>query len=337
MGWSKGSYFVYTHVFDRVVGLLRRVVGWLPSTVDRRVRVAAWLSLAAQVALIGTGGAVRLTASGLGCPTWPQCVAGSFVNTPEMGLHGVIEFGNRLLTFVLAAITIAAFLSVIRFRRQRRDLFRLTLVQGLSIPFQAVLGGITVLTGLNPYVVGAHFAVSIVLVVVTSTLVWRVYRGPRGSAMLVPALAVWLGRLTAVSVAVTVAVGILTTGSGPHAGDNSNPDAPAPRNGLDPALLQHVHSWPAYVTVGLSVLLAIVILRFPVERRWVVALLAVEVVQVIVGIAQARLGLPELLVGIHMVLAGALVAAMTAVLLSLRSKVDAKPVHDVDAAQLIAA
>ena len=224
--------------------MLRRVIDgflqWLPSGVDRRVRVAAWLSLAFQVALIGTGGAVRLTASGLGCPTWPQCTDGSFVNTPEMGLHGVIEFGNRLLTFVLAAVTIAAFLSVFRFRRQRRDLFRLTLLQGLSIPFQAVLGGITVLTGLNPYVVGAHFAVSIVLVMVTTILVWRVYNGPRTPGLLVPASVLAIARLSAVSVAVTVGVGILTTGSGPHAGDNSNPDKPAPRNGLDPELLQQM-------------------------------------------------------------------------------------------------
>ena len=304
--------------------MLRRVIDgflqWLPSGVDRRVRVAAWLSLAFQVALIGTGGAVRLTASGLGCPTWPQCTDGSFVNTPEMGLHGVIEFGNRLLTFVLAAVTIAAFLSVFRFRRQRRDLFRLTLLQGLSIPFQAVLGGITVLTGLNPYVVGAHFAVSIVLVMVTTILVWRVYNGPRTPGLLVPVSVLAIARLSAVSVAVTVGVGILTTGSGPHAGDNSNPDKPAPRNGLDPELLQHVHSWPAYITVALTVALAILIMRFPVERRWIVALLAVEAVQVLVGIAQARLGLPEVLVGVHMVLAAALVAAMTVVMLSLRPK-----------------
>ena len=314
--------------------MLRRVIDgflqWLPSGVDRRVRVAAWLSLAFQVALIGTGGAVRLTASGLGCPTWPQCTDGSFVNTPEMGLHGVIEFGNRLLTFVLAAVTIAAFLSVFRLRRQRRDLFRLTLLQGLSIPFQAVLGGITVLTGLNPYVVGAHFAVSIVLVMVTTILVWRVYNGPRIPELLVPAGVLAIARLSAVFVAVTVAVGILTTGSGPHAGDNSNPDRPAPRNGLDPELLQHVHSWPAYITVALTVALAILIMRFPVERRWIVALLAVEAAQVLVGIAQARLGLPEVLVGIHMVLAAALVAAMTAVMLSLRPKAAAQPAMAVE-------
>jgi heme a synthase len=307
--------------------VVNRFVTWLPTRVDRRVRVAAWLSFAFQLALIGTGGAVRLTASGLGCPTWPQCTDGSFVNTPEMGIHGIIEFGNRLLTFVLAAVTIAAFLSVWRFRRQRRDLFTLTLLQGLSIPFQAVLGGITVLTGLNPYVVGAHFAVSIVLVAVTTVLVWRVYYGKRNPALTVPAGLLALARVSAVSVGITVAVGILTTGSGPHAGDNSNPDRPAPRNGLDPEVLQHVHSWPAYVTVGLTVILAIVIARYPVRRRWIAGLLAVEALQVLVGITQARLGLPEVLVGIHMILAGALVAAMTAVLLSLRGSTRRQEQH----------
>jgi len=303
-----------------VVRTAGRFWEWLPTDVDRRVRVFAWLSFAFQLVLIITGGAVRLTASGLGCPTWPRCTEDSFVNTPEMGIHGVIEFGNRLLTFVLAFITIAVFLMVIRYRRQRRDLFRLTLFQGLSIPFQAVLGGITVLTGLNPYVVGAHFAVSIVLVALTTVLVWRVYRGPRGDERLAPGWFLAATHLTSLAVAVTVVMGILTTGSGPHAGDNSNPDKPAPRNGLDPELLQHVHSWPAYVTLGLTILLlaAAIALKLP-ALRWVLALFAVELAQIAVGVTQARLGLPELLVGVHMFLAGLLVAAMTAVVLSLRS------------------
>ena len=293
---------------------------WLPSRVDGRVRVIAWLSFALQVALIGTGGAVRLTASGLGCPTWPSCTADSFVNTPEMGVHGIIEFTNRMLTFVLAVVVILAFLFVIRYRKTRPDLFRLTLVQGLSIPFQAVLGGITVLTGLNPYVVGAHFAVSVVLVVVTTVLVWRVYRGRAGTRLTVPHWYVGVARVAAVFVALTVTMGILTTGSGPHAGDNSNPAKPAPRTGFDPEFIQHVHSWPAYATLALT--LGLVIAAFIVAtvrvRRYAVALLAVEVVQIVVGISQARLGLPEILVGIHMVLAGLLVAGITAVLLSTR-------------------
>ncbi|MEP6478667.1 MAG: COX15/CtaA family protein [Rhodoglobus sp.] len=298
---------------------VRRVWNLLPSGVNGFVRVTAWLSLVFQVLLIGTGGAVRLTASGLGCPTWPQCTADSFVNTPEMGIHGVIEFGNRALGFVLALITILAFLAVIRFRKQRPDLFRLTLLQGLSIPFQAVLGGITVLTGLNPYVVGAHFAVSIVLVVVTTILVWRVYYGSRGDALIVPRWYLSLGHVTSAVVAVTVVVGILTTGSGPHAGDNSDPAKPAPRNGLNPELLQHVHSWPAYTTFALTLALVVLAFALRLPRRWQVTLLTVELVQIAVGLTQARLGLPEILVGTHMVLAGLLVAAMTAVLLSLRA------------------
>ena len=307
------------------ISLPTRLWRLLPDGVDRRVRAIAWLSLVFQIVLIGTGGAVRLTASGLGCPTWPQCTADSFVNTPEMGAHGVIEFTNRMLTFVLSVVVILAFLFVIRFRKARPDLFGLALAQGLSIPFQAVLGGITVLTGLNPYVVGAHFAVSIVLVVITAVLVWRVYRGRAGSADAAPGWAVphWyrgLAWVTAVFAGITVVMGILTTGSGPHAGDNSNPDKPAPRNGLDPQLLQHIHSWPAYATLALTIALVVaaIVLKARRVRTFVLWLLAIELVQVVVGISQARLGLPELLVGIHMVLAGCLVAAVTAVVLATR-------------------
>ena len=309
-----------------VSSVLRRFWLWLPDSVDRRVRIAAWVSFVLQVVLIATGGAVRLTASGLGCPTWPRCTDGSFVNTPEMGIHGIIEFGNRMLTFVLVIAVIVAFLSVLRFRAQRRDLFTLTLLQGLSIPFQAILGGITVLTGLNPFVVGAHYLVSIVLVFLTTVLLYRVYRGKRGADSLAPRWFRIVSHVTTLFVAVTVVVGILTTGSGPHAGDNSNPDKLAPRTGLDPAVLQHVHSWPAYTTFALTVILVVAsfVLRASISdrtRKFAVALLAVEVVQIAVGITQARLGLPELLVGIHMVLAGLLVAAMTALVLSLRSSV----------------
>lgn len=296
---------------------------WLPTTIDKRVRVVAWLSFAFQLVLIGTGGAVRLTASGLGCPTWPRCTDDSFVNTPEMGIHGFIEFGNRLLTFVLAAIVIAAFLAVIRMRRQRPDLFRLTLLQGLSIPAQAVLGGITVLTGLNPYVVGLHFVISIVLVALATMLVHRVYRGPRGAVKVMPGWYLGVVHLTSLFVAVTVVFGILTTGSGPHAGDNSK-EVPAPRNGFDPEFLQHLHSWPAYATLAGTIVLLVGAIALGARRgsrgvrTAVSTLLAVEAVQIIVGLTQARLGLPEVLVGLHMVLAGLLVAAMTWVVLQQR-------------------
>ncbi len=299
---------------------IRRIWSRLPTVVDRRVRAAAWVSLAVEILIVLTGGAVRLTDSGLGCPTWPQCEPGSFVATPEMGIHGAIEFGNRLLFFVLQLVAIVAFLFVVRMRRERRDLFWLAIVPCFSVVLQAVLGGITVLTNLNPWVVGLHFLSSIVLVAIATVFVYRVYFGPRTSG--VPAGPPWVSRVTRLTgafVALTVLVGIATTGSGPHAGDHG-----AARNGLDPELLQHLHSYPAYITLGLTVVLLVATNLLRAQwpglrraRRFTAMLLAVELVQIAVGVGQARLGLPEVLVGIHMVLACLLVSAMVAVTLSL--------------------
>lgn len=295
---------------------MNRLWQWLPvSTADRRVRVIAWASLVSQTLIVGTGGAVRLTGSGLGCPTWPRCTEDSFVATPEMGIHGIVEFGNRLLTFVLVIIAILAFLAVLRMRRERPELLRLTVALGLGIPAQAVIGGITVLTELNPWVVGFHFVVSAVLVALAVVFVHRVYRGRTTGLLAVPPAVRALALATAVGAWITVLIGIVVTGSGPHAGDGG-----AARNGLDSELLQHIHSWPAYITAGLSVLLLVAAIRTgraPL-RRAVLGLLAVEAVQITVGIAQARLGLPEILVGIHMVLACVLIALATLALLSLR-------------------
>lgn len=295
---------------------MNRLYQWLPaSTADRRVRIFAWASLVSQTLIVGTGGAVRLTGSGLGCPTWPRCTEDSFVSTPEMGIHGIIEFGNRLLTFALVIIAILAFLSVLRLRRERPELLRLAVVLGLGIPLQAVIGGITVLTQLNPWIVGLHFVVSAVLVAFAVVFVHRVYRGRTTGTLLVPRPVQALALSTAVGAWITVLVGIVVTGSGPHAGDGG-----AARNGLDSELLQHLHAWPAYITFGLSLLLLVVALRLglPPLRRAVVALVAVEVVQIAIGLAQARLGLPEILVGIHMVLACVLIAVATLVVLTLR-------------------
>ena len=285
----------------------------LPTTVDARVRVLAIATLVVQILIVATGGAVRLTGSGLGCPTWPQCTDGSFVATPEMGIHGAIEFGNRLLTFALAIVAVLMFLAVVRMRKERRDLFVLALVIGLYIPIQAVIGGITVLTNLNPYVVGLHYFASVVLVALAAALVYRVYDGPRGTQRVGASWYRILVHVTSLLVAVTIIVGIITTGSGPHAGDSG-----AARNGLNPAVLQHVHSWPAYATFAATLLL---VLLAPTTRvlRFATILIGIELLQVAVGLMQSRLGLPELLVGIHMVLACCIGAAMTAVVLSLRS------------------
>lgn len=296
---------------------LARVWSLLPSRVDKRVRIIAWASLICQLVLVGTGGLVRLTGSGLGCPTWPECTTGSLVTTPEMGLHGIIEFGNRLLTFVLVIIVILAFFAVIRLRRVRRDLFWLTLIQALSIPFQAVLGGISVLAKLNPYVVGSHFIVSMVLVRITATLVYRVYHGPRGPGAATPPWYAAVTRVAAVFVAITVVLGILTTGAGPHAGD-----ANTHRNGLDPKVVEVLHAVPAFAVFALTLVLVAGALRLGLPRLFPILLLAVEVAQITVGLVQANTGLPPLLVGSHLVLAGLLVAAMTAVTHTLQSDTD---------------
>jgi len=286
------------------------------------VRTFAWASLAIQILIVLTGGAVRLTASGLGCPTWPQCTEGSFVTTPEMGIHGVIEFGNRLLFFVIQIVAIITFLLIVRLRRQRRDLFVLALIPCFSIVLQAVLGGITVLTNLNPYVVGLHFLASVVLVVLAAVFVHRVYYGPRSAAVIVPNWYRTLGWVTTALVGITVILGIITTGSGPHAGDGG-----ASRNGLDSELLQHFHSWPAYGAFAATILLCLGALRLRIAGistprlvRFTTLLLLVEVAQIIVGVTQARLGLPEVLVAIHMVLACCLAAATAAVMMSLRGE-----------------
>ena len=301
---------------NRITAARLRIASWLPTEIDRRVKFFAWLSLAIQLLIVLTGGVVRLTASGLGCPTWPTCTPESLVTTPEMGIHGIIEFGNRLLFFVIQIVAIITFLLIVRLRRQRRDLFALALIPCFSIVLQAVLGGITVLTNLNPYVVGLHFLVSVVLVVLSAVFVFRVYYGPRGLLFATPGWFRALAWTAAFFVFVTVILGIITTGSGPHAGDGG-----ASRNGLNSELLQHFHSWPAYAAFALSIGLVLASLRLGIRRlvRFSGLLVGIELVQIAVGLTQARLGLPEPLVAAHMVLACALAAAMTAVLLSLRS------------------
>ena len=313
---------------------MKRIIAWLPDRVDGRTRVVAWIYLAAQVLLVATGGAVRLTSSGLGCPTWPKCTADSLVNTPEMGIHGVIEFGNRVLGGVLAILAIIAFLQVVKLYRTRGDLFWLALVAGLGVPFQAVLGGITVLTGLTWWVVGMHFVTSIVLVAITTSYVVRVYATPGPRYRAVPGWYAVVASITSVVVLITILVGIATTGAGPHAGD-----AKTPRSGLNPEILQHVHAIPAYVTFALTLLLVVAAFRVggPDLRRFTQYLLAVELLQIVVGLIQANTGLPGVLVGIHMTLAALLAACMTAVMLSLTAPVEPSGSRPGSTADVVAA
>lgn len=298
---------------SRLPQITGRLAARLPRTVDARVRRLAVASLVGQTLLVVTGGAVRLTASGLGCPTWPRCTDTSLVNTPEMGIHGFIEFGNRLLTFALAAVAALMLVYLWNLRKERRDLFLLALGLLASIPAQAVIGGVTVLTGLNPWVVGLHFLVSMALVVFATLLVNRAFgrTGRFRTAALHPLPGALRPVTSAVAVfsALAVMLGVVVTGAGPHAGD-----ADAPRNGLDWDLFSHIHAVPAYlVTAGTLVALALVLMRrIPGPFRTAVfALLAVTVLQAVIGFTQYYNGIPALLVAAHMLGAALLMGTAT--------------------------
>ncbi|MDR6868276.1 cytochrome c oxidase assembly protein subunit 15 [Microbacterium resistens] len=292
-----------------------RLWNWLPAEVDGRIRVFAWLSFLAEVIIIGTGGAVRLTGSGLGCSEWPLCTPESLVPTPEQGFHGIIEFGNRTMTGVVGLLAVAVIVLLWRVRAQRRDLFVLSVVilLGGIIP-QAIVGGITVITKLNPFIVGFHYTASLLLVCVTAAFLLRMNQpaGPRVKA--VPSWFAILTHVTGLALAVTIVVGVLTTGSGPHSGD-----ADIQRHGFDATVMAHVHSWPGYILAALVLTLAVIAWAMRLEpRRWLLVLILAIAVQVGVGILQSRTGLPEVLVGIHMVLAALSAAAYTIVVLKLK-------------------
>ena len=285
-----------------------------------RLKAYAWASLASQILIVVTGGLVRLTGSGLGCPTWPKCTDDSFVSVPEMGIHGLIEFGNRLLTFVLVIIAALTFVVIRRTAKKLR--YGLTwpaVLLILGIIAQALLGGVTVLTGLNSWVVGAHFLVSGVLISIASILVWRVY-SPRHEPISYQAvLMAWPIFFVGW---VTVVVGVVVTGAGPHAGD-----ANTPRNGLDLETWQHYHSWPAYFMTAMVLVALVLVWRSVQSSQWknpafksLGILLIVSTLQGALGIVQANMGVPALLAGVHMLGASLIISLLTFQLLALRSK-----------------
>ncbi|MEH1058650.1 COX15/CtaA family protein [Micromonospora sp. CPCC 206171] len=275
---------------------LRRLLDRFPVS-TALLRRLAYASIISNVAIVVTGGAVRLTASGLGCPTWPRCTDDSYTTTAEMGVHGAIEFGNRLVTFVVGVIALATVLAALAHRPRRRELVQLSVAVFLGIPAQIILGGITVRTHLNPWVVGLHFLLSMVVIGVAYAL-WRRIVDP--DAPSVPAVPTPLRTLalltTAVSAAVLV-VGTWVTGSGPHAGDHG-----AKRNGLDPESISQVHADGVFLLIGLSVALIFAFRAVGATRatRAAVVLVAVELSQGLIGFVQYFTQLPALLVGAHM-------------------------------------
>lgn len=271
-------------------------------------------NIVAQSAIIVTGAMVRLTGSGLGCPTWPECTPGSIIPQSDQveGFHKMIEFGNRTLTGAVGLIALGAFVAVWRAhignKTQQTTSRILAFVPIAGTLFQAVLGGVTVLTGLNPFTVSAHFLVSIVLVAVTVLIYARFFVIPQNPHRLVS----WgIRSLTLVGL-IVVFTGTIVTGAGPHAGDETSA-----RFSLDVRVAAWIHADTVFLFIGLLVatLAGAQILiggpsKSPVTKNlWVIALIAG--VQGVTGYAQWFTGLPWALVGVHVTLAVLLWIALT--------------------------
>jgi len=275
-------------------------------------------SLVANITIVVTGGAVRLTSSGLGCPTWPSCTEDSLVPTPEYGIHGLIEFGNRLVTYVVGAVALATLVAAYRYRPGRKDVRRLALALFLGIPAQGVVGGITVLTKLNPWTVMLHLLLSMVLVGLSTVLVQRAAEGDDPPRLLTLPLLRRLAVATLGVVAVVLYLGTVVTGSGPHAGDRA-----ARRTGLDPETVSQIHADAVFLLVGLSVALTVALAATGARarvRRAAYVLIGVELAQGLVGYVQFFTGLPIVLVGAHMFGACLIVVAAVRVVLTMRDR-----------------
>ena len=295
------------------MGVTARAGSWL----DRNLFRLTVASLVVNVLIVVSGGVVRLTGSGLGCPTWPRCTEESFTPHGALDIHAAIEFGNRMVTFLIAAVAILTFLAA--WRSGRTAIRRLALVLALGVPAQAVLGGITVLTDLNPWTVALHLIVSMAMICVAVVLVERV-REPDGHAVrAVPQSVEWLVFLVFVVGWVVLYLGTIVTGSGPHAGD-----ADAPRNGLDPRAVSQLHTDFVFLLLGLTIAVVLVLRAVEAPQRARDAanvLLLVELSQGAIGFVQYFTGLPIVLVTLHLLGAAFTAAAMTWLLLGTRERV----------------
>ena len=255
----------------------------------------AQTALVLQVLLVVSGTAVRVTGAGHGCPTWPRCTGGSLTNTAALGSHGWIEFGNRLLAVVMELVGVAL---VVACRKAPRSWRRLALVQAAVVPLQAVVGGLLVLTGLNPYVLVLHFLASFPLVAAAVALLQRV-RASADTPTVAPVrreLRLLTGALVATS-AVVLAVGTLVTGTGPHAGDPKVARMP-----FNPRDITQLHADLVFLLVGLTlatVVAARALAAPPVVQRGTAMLVGLVVAQGGLGYLQYFTGVPPVLVALH--------------------------------------
>lgn len=265
-----------------------------------RARAARVLSpasgflLFAQAAIVVTGGAVRLTGSGLGCPTWPECTPGSYTPKPyqvEEQVKVWIEFGNRLLTFVLVLAAIVVVLSVLA--SGRKDLRGLALGQVLGIVGQGVLGGITVLTGLHPATVAAHFLLSIILIAGATSL--RAQRFAPLEANQSPPLIQKIAKAHFFTTFLVLILGTVVTGTGPHAGD-----ATAQRFPFDLRTVAWLHADVVIALFGITFGFFVVSGVSEHTKKRLKIFFAIALGQGLIGYVQWFSDLPELLVGLHL-------------------------------------
>lgn len=284
------------------------------SPAARRLRRAALAAVVANIAIVLTGGTVRLTGSGLGCPDWPRCEGTRVVPRPggEAAWHQAIEFGNRLLTFVVLAAVIAVVVAARRLDPSRPTLVRLAWLLPAGVVVQAVLGGVTVLTGLSPLWVAAHFLLSMALIAVA--VVVHDLAGSGRPPEPLPALR-WLTTTVLAVAGVVLALGTLVTAAGPHAGDPGTP-----RLGIDIRLAALAHADAVWVLLGLTAATVVVAhaLAAPGVRAGALVLLGLELVQGGIGYTQYALGIPAGLVALHLL--GAALVWVAAVRLRARTR-----------------
>ena len=283
-------------------------IGKDPKTGKRRFLLnSSWLFtvlLFLQGALVVTGGAVRLTGSVLGCPTWPECTKGSIkpvAHQAQGQLHAWIEFGNRLIAWLIFLVAIAALVYVQR-RLKDRENFKtirlLAISQLAGFLAQVILGGITVLTKLNPLAVSAHFALSIPLIAAALSLRSKVKARPN---IFISSTTQLVSRIVLGLTVLVVLVGTIVTGSGPHAGDIQ-----AKRYNIAPRDISYIHADLVIALIALTLGLWLVIraAESPEVREnyggKVLVFLLISLAQGAVGYIQYFTGLPELIVGVHL-------------------------------------
>ncbi|WP_369257629.1 heme A synthase [Streptomyces sp. R35] len=292
---------------------------WTPT--PRTVQRAALAALVMSVVIVVTGGAVRLTGSGLGCPTWPKCTDDSLTTTSAMGFHGVIEFGNRMLTYVLCAAVGWAIIAARSQKPWRRSLTRLGWAQFWIVMSNAVLGGIVVLVGLNPYTVAAHFLLSTALITVAAVMWQRTREGDGEPRPLVGASVGQLVWFLVTAALLLIAVGTVVTGAGPHAGDSSEVN----RIPISWETVAKLHAVLAWIVVTLTfalwfVLKAVDAPKGPLHRTRDLFLVLLS--QGAIGYVQYFTDLPEALVALHMFGSCLVWIAVLRVLLALRERPD---------------